>query len=96
MLWNQKRPKPTAGLMTLPVGSITIAHAETGRIVAVVLPQEQSGATQQVANLLERAPEVIRTARALDLLIQTKAAEISIANALRDLRKAMAGIDLED
>lgn len=96
MLWTQKPPITNISHRRLAYGTIPIDHAETGQPIALVLPQSRSGDTQMIANLLERAPEVIRTARALDRLLKTPAADIYIANALRDLRKAMAGIELED
>jgi hypothetical protein len=77
------------------MGAIPINDAQ-GHRVAMILPQPKSGQTQAIATAFERLPAIIHAARHLDLLANTPGQpDISIANAWRDLRRALGGIDLE-
>ena len=94
-MWNQQPPIRTPQQSHLPIGAIPI-HDETGHRVAMILPQKKSGHTQTIANAIERLPAIMAAARNLDLLLSRQnAPEISIANATRDLRRALGGLDLE-
>ena len=94
-MWQQQQPIRTPQQSHLPIGAIPI-HDETGHRVAIILPQKKSGHTQTIANAIERLPAIMAAARNLELLLsRNNAPEISIANATRDLRRALGGLDLE-
>ena len=93
-MWNQQPPIRTPQQSHLPIGAIPI-HDETGHRVAMILPQKKSGHTQTIANAIERLPAIMEASRQLEMLIATDAPAISLANAARDLRRALAGLELE-
>lgn len=94
-MWQQQTPISTPQQSHLPIGAIPI-HDDVGQRIAMVLPQRRSGHTQTIATAIERLPAIMAAARNLELLLSTRnTPEISLANAARDLRRALCGIDLE-
>ena len=96
-MWNKKSPITTPQQRHIHTGSIPIVHTDFGTTIALVLPQSNTQATQTVADIIERAPEIIRAVRELDLLTHTPrggSPDISIANAWRRVRTAMGGLDI--
>lgn len=94
-MWQQQTPISTPQQSHLPIGAIPI-HDAFGQRIAMVLPQCRSGYTQTIANAIERLPAILAAARHLELLLSPRPApEISVANAARDLRRALGGIELE-
>lgn len=96
-MWTQRDPITSPQQRHIPLGAIPIVHAEFGTTIAMVMPQPYSGETQVVADIIQRAPDIISAVRELDLLTHTPrggAPDISIANAWRRVRTAMGGLDI--
>ena len=97
-MWTQRDPIITPQQRHIPLGAIPIVHRELGTTIAVVMPQPNSGETKTAAAIITKAPELINAVRELDMLTHTPrggAPDISIANAWRRVRIAMAGLDIQ-
>ena len=100
-MWTQRESINTPQQRHIPLGAIPIVHAELGTTIAMVMPQPHSGETQVVADIIQRAPDIIRAVRELDALTHKYRAydthdtpDISLTNAWRRVRTAMSGLDI--
>ena len=90
------RTDPTTIPVNLPIGCIPIQHHGLGHIVAWVEPHLRSGETERVARLAQQAPALhVCLRRLVDLASALPADrnEIALANAVREARQAMQGLE---
>lgn len=73
----------------IPVGSCVIL--DDAKPIAVVLGQSSPAETQRYADLMARAEDVRNAIAHLDHVTHAGINDVSVANAWRDLRRAIAG-----
>jgi hypothetical protein len=96
MIWKTSPPTAVPSERYIPIGSVFIRRFDNDEAIALVLPQRLTGETQRIAELIERAPHVLRAINHLDKMTNTPTGDgdshaISIANAWREVRRAIAG-----